>query len=90
MDQCRGLQRLSGILLSHFVGGQFAQLVIDQRQQLLGGLAVASFDLPEDLGDVNHAGTGCFQRRIGKEITERNGGSHRFRSGRKTGGLPLT
>ena len=37
MDQGRGLERLARLLLSHLLGGQLPQLVVDQRQKLLGG-----------------------------------------------------
>jgi len=33
------LQRLAGRLLGHFLGGQLAQLIVDQRQELLRGVA---------------------------------------------------
>ena len=38
VDQGRGLERLAGLLLGQPLGGQLAQLVVDQRQELLGGL----------------------------------------------------
>ena len=38
VDQGGGLERLAGLLLGQPLGGQLAQLVIDQRQELLGGL----------------------------------------------------
>jgi hypothetical protein len=34
--------------------GQFPQLVIDQRQKLLGSGRIAGVDLREDAGDVGH------------------------------------
>ena len=54
MDQGRGLERLPGLLLGQPLRGQLAQLVVDQRQQLLGGLRVALLDGREDAGHVIH------------------------------------
>src|SRR5262249_48785219 len=42
-------------LLGQFLGGQPAQLVVDQRQQLAGGVLVAGRDGVQDRGDVAHA-----------------------------------
>ena len=41
VDQGRGLKRLSRLFLSQPLGRQLAELVVDQRQQLLGGRRVA-------------------------------------------------
>jgi hypothetical protein len=41
MDERRGLQRLSRLLLSQLLYRQFAQLFVDQRQQLLRGMRIA-------------------------------------------------
>ena len=41
VDQGGGLERLPGLLLRQPPGGQPAELVVDQRQQALGGLGVA-------------------------------------------------
>ena len=54
VDQGRGLERLAGLLLGQPLGGQLAQLVVDQRQELLGGLGVAVLDGREDARDVVH------------------------------------
>ena len=54
MDQGRGLERLARLLLGQPLGGQLAQLVVDQRQELLGRLGVALLDGREDAGDVVH------------------------------------
>ena len=48
VDQGRGLERLAGLLLGQLLGGQLAQLVVDQRQELLGRLGVALLDGRED------------------------------------------
>ena len=54
MDQGRGLEGLARLLLGQPLGGQLAQLVVDQRQELLGGLRVAVLDGREDARDVVH------------------------------------
>ena len=56
VDQGGGLERLPGLLLRQPLGGQLAQLVVDQRQELLGGLGVALLDRREDASDVVHGG----------------------------------
>src|SRR5262249_23152983 len=55
VDQGRGLERLLRSLLSQPLGGEPAQFVVDQRQELLGGGRVALLDGRQDLGDVGHA-----------------------------------
>ena len=47
---CPGVSRAS------FSRGQPAQLVVDQREQLLGGLWVALLDRREDPGHFGHGG----------------------------------
>ena len=54
VDQGRGLERLAGLLLGQLLGGQLAQLVVDQRQELLGGVRVALLDGGQDARDVGH------------------------------------
>jgi hypothetical protein len=54
VDQRRGLERLAGFLTGHLGGRQAAQRVVDQREELLGGLRVALLDCREDAGDVVH------------------------------------
>jgi hypothetical protein len=44
MDQGRGLERLPGLFVGQLLGSQAAQLVVDQRQELLGGVRVALLD----------------------------------------------
>jgi hypothetical protein len=48
------LQRLSGLLAPQLVGRQLSQLVVYQRQQLLGGSYVAGVDPRQDLCDIVH------------------------------------
>jgi hypothetical protein len=52
--QFRGLKSLPRLILGHLFGGQIAQLLVNQGQELLGRLAVAGFDLPQHLRDVAH------------------------------------
>ena len=54
MDKGRRLERLAGLLLRHLLCRQFAQLVVDQRQELLGGVGVTLIYGREDAGDVGH------------------------------------
>ena len=54
VDQGRGLERLAGLLLGQLLRRQPAQLVVDQRQELLGGVGVALLDRREDAGHVVH------------------------------------
>jgi len=54
VDQCRGLERLAGFLLSELLCGQLAQLVIDEGQKLLGGVRIALVNRVQDLGQVGH------------------------------------
>jgi hypothetical protein len=44
MHQRRGLQGLAGLLVGKFLGRQLAQLIVNQRQQLLRGVRVALLD----------------------------------------------
>jgi hypothetical protein len=41
MYQRRGIERLARPLMGQFLGRQQAQLVVDQRQELLGGVLLA-------------------------------------------------
>jgi len=54
VNQRRGLQRLPRLLLGKSRCRQFAQLLINQRQLLLGSAGIALFDLGEDFRDVSH------------------------------------
>ena len=56
VDQGGRLERLPRLLLGQLLGRQLAQLVVDQRQELLGGVRVALLDGGQDAGDVGHAG----------------------------------
>ena len=54
VHQRGGVERLTGPLLSQLLRGESAQLVIDQRQELVRGLRVALFHGGQDAGDVGH------------------------------------
>ena len=56
VDQGGGLQRLAGLLLGQLLGRQLAQLVVDQRQELLGGVRIAALDGGQDAGDRTFTG----------------------------------
>jgi hypothetical protein len=55
VDQSGGLPRLAGLFLAKFLGRQFAQFVVNQRQELFGGVRIALFDGGQDAGDIGHA-----------------------------------
>jgi hypothetical protein len=52
VDKGGGLERLPGRLAGEFLRGQLAQLRVDQREQLPGGVRVALLDGRQDLRDV--------------------------------------
>jgi hypothetical protein len=54
MHQRGRLQGLAGLFLGQFLGGALAQLVVDQRQQLLRGRGIALFDGGQDTRDLAH------------------------------------
>ena len=54
VHESRGLEGLAGFLPSETLGGQLPQLVVDQRQELLGCLAIALLDGGQDARDVVH------------------------------------
>jgi hypothetical protein len=54
VDKGGRLERLAGLLLGQLLRRQPAQLVVDQRQQLLGGVRVALVDGGQDAGDFVH------------------------------------
>src|SRR5262249_39618818 len=54
VDQGGSLERLARCLLGHLLGGQPPQLVVNQRQQLLGGVRVALLDGVQDASDLTH------------------------------------
>ena len=54
MHQGGRLQGLAGLFVRQPLGGQPAQLVVDQRQELLGRVRVALLDGGQDLRDIAH------------------------------------
>src|SRR5262249_34920384 len=55
VDEGGRLEGLTRGLLGHPGGGELAQLVVDEREQVGRGLGVAGPDGRQDLGDVGHA-----------------------------------
>jgi len=51
VDQRGGLQRMAGLLSSQLPRRQLAQLVVHQREKLLGGPGIALLDCGQDAGD---------------------------------------
>src|SRR5262245_14769136 len=54
VHQGRWLERLSRLLAGQFLGSKLAQLLIHDRQQQLGGLWIARFDLRQNAGHIAH------------------------------------
>ena len=54
MDKGGGVERLPGPFLAELLRGKPAQLVVNQRQELLGGVRVALLDGGQDAGDIGH------------------------------------
>ncbi len=44
MDQGGGLEGLAGLFLGQFLGRQLAQFILDQQQELLRGVQVATLN----------------------------------------------
>src|SRR5262245_25968038 len=55
MDQGCRLERLPGLLLGQLLRREAAQLIVDQRQQLIGSVRVALLDGRQDAGDLAHS-----------------------------------
>ena len=58
VDQRGGVEGLARLFPIELLGRQLAQLVIHQRQELFGGLRIASFNLRQNAGDVGHRAAG--------------------------------
>jgi hypothetical protein len=54
VDEGGGLERMPGLFLRQLQGGQLAQFVVHERQELLGGLGIALLDGRQDSGYVAH------------------------------------
>jgi hypothetical protein len=63
VHQRRRPQRLAGFLISHADKGELAQLVIDQRKQLIGSGRIAGLSTLEDAGHIAHGPSVCFSSR---------------------------
>ena len=48
------MERVTGGFVGHLVRGEFAQLLIDERQQFLRGFGIAVLDGFEESRDVAH------------------------------------
>ena len=72
MDQGGGLKRLTRRHAAQFLDGEVAEFVVDQGQELLGGLRVALLDGREDLRHISH-GQSLLSRglRLGPSCTAR-------------------
>jgi hypothetical protein len=56
MHQGRGVERLTRLFVSKFLGCYFAELVIDKRQELRRRLWFAAVQRFEDMAQVAHVG----------------------------------
>ncbi len=56
VDEGGGLEGLTRLLGGQPDGGEFAQFVVDKREQFGGGLRVSTVDGAQELGDVGHGG----------------------------------
>jgi hypothetical protein len=52
MHKCRRLERLSRFFLCQPLRREFAEFVVNERQQLLGSVRFALFDGGQDAGDI--------------------------------------
>ena len=51
----RGLQRLAGRFVRHFVRGESAQFFVNEREQFVRSLGVTVLDAVQDARDIAHA-----------------------------------
>jgi hypothetical protein len=77
MHEGRRLKRLPRRFVCQLLGRQLAPLVVDQRQQLLGGVGVAVLDGGQDTRDLGHPGS--LPR--GERLVSLGGGRRLARSG---------
>ena len=68
MDQRCGLERLAGCLLNQFLGSQLPQLLVDEWQQLFGGMRIALLNGAEDARNVVHGHEDNRSREVGQGI----------------------
>ena len=98
VDKGCGLQRVARRLIRHLGGCEPAQLLIDQRQQFIGGLGVAALDSLNYPGDIAHAVKAITSCRCLPEdllglrmdvLKQRGPGEHRRCSGGSALGISL-
>ena len=56
---------MSGFFIGHPCDCEFAQLLIDEWKQLIGGLGIALLNAVEDAGDIAHARRLCDRHGLG-------------------------
>ena len=54
MHQCGGVESLAWLLLGESLRRMFAELFVDQRQQLVSGVRLAAVDRVKGTGVLNH------------------------------------
>ena len=54
MHQRGGLEGLAWFLLGQLLGGEFAQFIVDQRQELLGSVRITLLDGRQDARNFTH------------------------------------
>ncbi len=69
VNQCRGLEGVPGSLASHLERGQFAQVLVNQRQQFIRRRAIALCQRFQNAGDVAH----CADRSMDFQRLQRSG-----------------
>jgi hypothetical protein len=57
LGQRREVKLSAWLFVGEFLPGQFAQLIVDQRQELLGGVQVTLLDGGQDVRDIGHQQT---------------------------------
>ena len=82
MDECGGVERLARLLLGELLRREFAELVVDQRQQLAGGERLAAVDRVKGPGDLVH--------RVPTPIESKGPGRNPRRAIRDGGGWPMS
>ena len=64
MHKPRRIERLPRFFASHLRGRELAQFVVDEREQIRGGVTVAAVGGFEELGDVGHSAHQSAAKRI--------------------------
>ena len=65
VDERGGLECLPWRFLGHFRRRQFAQLIVDERQKLLGSMRIALLNGGQDASDFGHE---VDDRRLGERV----------------------